>query len=71
MIPTELLYIIISIGILLVTPFLPCNCLMILDNIVIRILMVCLLIYVVQYGSTVTIIVFMAIAALFLERNIL
>jgi len=42
---------------------------MLLDNIVVRILMIGLLVYMVRSGPTVSILVLMTIAALFLERN--
>ena len=69
MIPTELIYIAVSTVILLVAPFLPSSVFMLLDHIVIRIAVVCLLIYMVRVGPTAAIIVFMTISALFLERN--
>jgi hypothetical protein len=69
MVPTELIYIILCIVILLVAPLLPTSLLLVLDNIVIRIAMVALLLYTVRLGSTVTIIAFITISALFLERN--
>jgi hypothetical protein len=69
MIPIELIYIGICAAILLASPFLPSSILMILDNIVVRVLMVCFLIYVVRIGPTAAIIALMTIAVLFLERN--
>ena len=69
MIPTELMYIMGCTAILVASPFLPSSLLFLLDNIVIRILMVVLLVYVVRIGPTAAIIVFMTVSVLFLERN--
>ena len=69
MIPTEVICLILGTVILLVSPLLPTSLLLLLDNIVIRIAFVCLLLYLLRFGSTVPIIAFIAIAALFLERN--
>ena len=69
MIPTEVFYLILFAVILLASPLLPTPLLLLLDNIVIRIAIVCLLLYLLRFGSTVPIIAFIAIAALFLERN--
>jgi len=69
MIPTEFIYIIGCTIILLIAPFLPSSILMLLDNIVIRILLIGLLIYMVRIGPTAAIVVFMTISVLFLERN--
>lgn len=69
MLPNELIYIIVCVIILLTAPYLPSSVLMLLDNIVVRILMIGLLVYMVRSGPTVSILVLMTIAALFLERN--
>ena len=69
MLPTELMYIIGCAAILLVTPFIPSPFLLLLDNIFVRIAAVCLLLYSVRLGAMVTIFVFIALCALFLERN--
>ena len=69
MVPSEIIYIILFTVILLIAPLLPTSLLLLLDNIVIRIAMVALLLYTVRFGSTVTIVAFITISALFLERN--
>ena len=69
MTPTELTYITVCDIIMVTSQFLPSSLLFLLDNIVVRILAVCLLIYVIRAGPTASIIVFMTVAVLFLERN--
>lgn len=69
MVPSEIIYIILFTVILLIAPLLPTSFLLLLDNIVIRIAMIALLLYTVRFGSTVTIVAFITISALFLERN--
>jgi membrane protein implicated in regulation of membrane protease activity len=69
MYPTELVYIIICTILILLSSFLPTGILLLLDNIIVRIALVFLLLYVVRVGSTAAIIVFMTIAILYLERN--
>ena len=69
MLPTELLCVIVGAIIIIIAPFLPCEGLFLLDNIIVRILLVALLVYSVRFGTTVGIITFMSIAILFLERN--
>jgi hypothetical protein len=68
MLPTVMCVIICGI-IIVSAPFLPCNGLFLLDNIVVRIAMVGVLLYAIQFGTTVGILVLMTIAVLFLERN--
>lgn len=69
MYPTELVYIIICTILILMSSFLPTGLLLLLDNIIVRIALLCFLLYVIRIGSTATIIVFMTIAILYLERN--
>ena len=69
MYPTELVYIIICTILILMSSFLPTKLLLLLDNIIVRIALLCFLLYVIRVGSTATIIVFMTIAILYLERN--
>lgn len=69
MYPAELVYIIICTILILVSSFLPTELLLLLDNIIVRIALVFLLLYVVRVGSTAAIIVFMTVAILYLERN--
>jgi hypothetical protein len=69
MIPTELIYVIGCVAILLLAPIIPSPVLLLLDNIFIRIAAICLLVYSVRFGPTVTIFVFITLAVLFLERN--
>lgn len=69
MYPTELIYFTVCTVIILASSFLPCELLFLLDNLIIRIALVLFLVYVIRIGSTASIIVFVTICVLFLERN--
>jgi hypothetical protein len=69
MLSMERMYLIGCMIAIMTAPFVPASILFLLDHIVIRILIVCLLVYVVRFGPTVSIFVVMALAGLFLERN--
>lgn len=65
----ELTYFIVLTVIILFSQFLPTKLLLLLDNIVIRILIVLLLLYLINLGPTAGILGLMAIAVMYLERN--
>ena len=66
---TELAYFIVLTVIILFTQFLPTGLLLLLDNFLIRILVVLLLLYLISLGPTAGILGLMAIATMYLERN--
>lgn len=66
---TELLYFILLVFTILVSPYLPTNVLLLLDNIIVRVLIILLLLYLITKGPTVGIFGFVAVAILYLERN--
>lgn len=65
--------VVVLIGILflafIVIPFVPHESFMVLDNILIRIILLAILLYSVNYGPIVSVATFMLIAALLLERH--
>jgi hypothetical protein len=65
----ELTYFIILTVIILFSQFLPTNVLLLLDNVIIRILLVIGLLYLITLGPTAGILGFMTIAIMYLERN--
>ena len=69
MYPNELFYFIVLTITIVVIPFLPTNLLLLLDNLVIRIVIVIALIYTVHVGPTVGIFGLIMICLLYLERN--
>jgi len=69
MYPTELVYLTVCTIIILGSSFLPTGILLILDNIIVRIGLILLLLYVNRVGSTASIIVLVTICVLYLERN--
>ncbi len=66
---TELAYFIVLTVIILFSQFLPSGLLLLLDNFIIRILIVLLLLYLISLGPTAGILGFMAVAVMYLERN--
>jgi hypothetical protein len=66
---TELSYFIILTVIILFSEFLPTSVLLLLDNFIIRIVIVLVLLYLVSIGPTAGIIGLMTIAVIYLERN--
>jgi hypothetical protein len=66
---TELAYFIVLTVIILFSEFLPSGLLLLLDNFIIRILIVLLLLYLISIGPTAGILGFMAVAVMYLERN--
>lgn len=66
---TELLYFVVLTVIILFSQFLPTGLLMVLDNVVIRIIIVALLLYLISIGPTAGIFGLLAITIMFLERN--
>jgi len=66
---TELTYFIVLTVIILFTQFLPTGLLLLLDNFLIRILVVLILLYLISLGPTAGILGLMAIATMYLERN--
>ncbi len=66
---TELLYFVVFTVIILFTQFLPTGVLMVLDNIVVRVAIVALLLYLISQGPTAGIFGLLAISIMFLERN--
>ena len=69
MFQTELTYFIVFTLIILSSPFLPTNLLLPLDNVIIRIAMVILLLFLISIGPTAGILGLMMIAILYMERN--
>jgi hypothetical protein len=66
---TELTYFIVLTVIILFSQFLPTGLLLLLDNVIVRILIVMALLYLISLGPTAGILGFMAVAVLYLERN--
>jgi len=66
---TELLYFVVFTVIILFSQFLPTGVLMILDNIVVRVGIVALLLYLISQGPTAGILGLLTISIMFLERN--
>ena len=66
---TELMYFIVLTVIILFSQFLPTGLLLLLDNFLIRILVVLALLYLVSLGPTAGVLGLMAIAVMYLERN--
>lgn len=66
---TELLYFVVLTVIILFSQFLPTGLLMVLDNVVMRIAIVALLLYLISIGPTAGIFGLLAVAIMFLERN--
>ncbi len=66
---TELTYFVVLTVIILFSQFLPTGLLMLLDNIIIRILIVLVLLYLISMGPTAGILGLMAVAVMYLERN--
>jgi len=66
---TELTYFIVLTVIILFSQFLPTGLLLLLDNFLIRILVVLLLLYLITLGPTAGVLGLMAIAVMYLERN--
>ena len=66
---TELTYFIVLTVIILFSQFLPTGLLLLLDNFLIRILVVLLLLYLISLGPTAGVLGLMAIAVMYLERN--
>jgi len=65
----EFHYFVVLTILILCTPFLPSTLLLLLDNLVIRIAMVALLLYLIRISPTVGIFGFITISVLYLERN--
>jgi hypothetical protein len=66
---TEFIYFVVLILVILAAPFVPTSLLLFLDNLVVRIAVVILLLFMMNQGPTVGLFCFMTIALLFLERN--
>ena len=66
---TELTYFIVLTVIILFSQFLPTGLLLLLDNFLVRILVVLILLYLISLGPTAGILGLMAIATMYLERN--
>ncbi len=66
---TEIIYFIVLSIIILLSPFLPNNILLLLDNLIIRFVIVLLLLYLISIGPTAGIFGLMTISILYLERN--
>ena len=66
---TELTYFIVLTVIILFSQFLPTDLLLLLDNFVVRILVVLALLYLISLGPTAGILGLLAIATMYLERN--
>jgi hypothetical protein len=67
--PTEFIYFVVLMGIVVSAPYLPTSLLLWLDHLVIRIAVIVILLYTMNLGYSVGLFVFLAIAILFLERN--
>ena len=67
--PTEFIYFVVLMGIVVSAPYLPTSLLLWLDHLVIRIAVIVVLLYTMNLGYSVGLFVFLAIAILFLERN--
>lgn len=66
---TELTYFVVLTVIILFSQFLPTGLLLLLDNILVRILIVLALLYLISIGPTAGILGLMAVAVMYLERN--
>lgn len=66
---TELIYFIVLTFVIVFSPFLPTNFLLLLDYMVVRIIMVILLLYLIRVGPMAGIIGLMTICLMYLERN--
>lgn len=66
---TELLYFIVLTVIILFSQFLPTGLLMVLDNVVVRVAIVAILLYLISQGPTAGIFGLLAVSIMFLERN--
>lgn len=66
---TELLYFSVLTVVILFTPFLPTGLLLLLDNFIVRILIVLALLYLISLGPTAGILGLIAVAVIYLERN--
>lgn len=66
---TELVYFIVLTVIILFSQFLPTRLLMVLDNVVARVAIVALLLYLISQGPTAGIFGLLAVTIMFLERN--
>lgn len=69
MYPREFVYFIILTVLILSTPILPTELLLLLDNIAVRIVIILVLLYLINIGPTAGIFGVMTIALLYLERN--
>lgn len=65
----ELTWVLVLAGIALIIPALPTNSLMILDNIFFRLVTVLLVVYAIQMGPQIGLMVLLVVALLYLERN--
>ena len=65
----EAIYFIVGVIIILGTPFVPTNLLLLLDNIIARSAAIVLLLYLITVGPVVSIIALIAICLLYVERN--
>ncbi len=66
---TELLYFVVLTVTILLAEFMPTGLLLLLDNFIVRIILVLLLLYLISLGPTAGILGLMAVASLYLERN--
>jgi hypothetical protein len=66
---TELTYFIVLTVIILFSQFLPSGLLLLLDNLIIRVFVVLILLYLISLGPTAGILGLMAISIMYLERN--
>ncbi len=66
---TELTYFVVLTVIILFSQFLPTGILVLLDNFIVRILIVLALLYLISIGPTAGILGLMAVAVMYLERN--
>jgi hypothetical protein len=66
---TELPYFVVLTVIILFSQFLPTDLLLLLDNIIIRIFIVLVLLYLISIGPTAGILALMTVAVMYLERN--
>jgi hypothetical protein len=69
MLQVEVIYFIVGAIIILGTPFVPTDLLLLLDNIVARAAAIFLLLYLITVGPAVSIIALMALCLLYMERN--
>jgi hypothetical protein len=66
---TELPYFVVLTLVILFTPFIPSGVLLVLDNLIVRVVIVIGLLFLISIGPTAGIIGLMAIAVMYLERN--